>query len=176
MIDLETQEGGGIEGALRIMEDWATRYDLRDWYYEDNAHQTEFFRDPRMAALRRRYGLTITPYTTGKNKQDPELGISSMAPWYHDGTFILPYGTPPARKKVNVLLDQLALWSTDGVATGRNAKTDVKMASWFPFPRMVRWSRNETHPRHITRGVEQSYPTVSRSKTVPWDTPYPRGR
>ena len=176
MIDLEVQQAGGFSGALDVMEDWAIRYRLLDWYYEDNSQQNEFFRDPRVTELKRRYGITITPHTTGKNKQDPELGISSMAPWYHDGTIILPYGTPEARRKVNVLISQLELWTTDGVTFGRHRKTDVKMASWFPFPRIVRWNRQANHQTRISRGPEQSYPGVSHSNAVPWATKYPKGR
>jgi len=177
MVDLETQKGGGFAGALRVMEDWAVRYELRDWYYEDNSQQAEFFKDPRVRELKRDYGLTITPHTTGKNKQDPELGISSMAPWYHDGTIDLPYGDAESREKVNMLLRQLELWTTDGVRrTSRNQLTDVKMASWFPFPRIVRWNRADSHQDHVNRGDEQSYPSVHRGNAVPWQTKYLRGR
>ena len=175
MVDLETQKAGGHQGALDVMEDWAIRYQLVDWYYEDNAQQGEFFRDPRVRELKAKYGLSVTPHTTGKNKQDPEMGISSMAPLYHDGTINLPYGTPEARMKVNVLLDQLSYWTTDGVETGRHKKTDVKMASWFPFPRIVKWNRQDSHQAKIATPTERSYPSISRMKAVPWKTPYPRG-
>lgn len=175
MVDLETSEAGGFAGAIRVMEEWADSYNVRDWYYEDNSQQVEFFRDPRVLALKAKFGLTIEPHTTGKNKQDPELGISSMAPWYHNGTITLPYGTSEARRKVNLLLSQLELWTTDGITFGRNRKTDIKMASWFPFPRIVRWSRVEKYQDSVERGHEQSYPGISRSSAVPWATPYPKG-
>jgi hypothetical protein len=176
MVDLETQKAGGFAGALAIMEDWARRFGLVDWYYEDNSQQAEFFQDPRVRELKRDYGLTITPYTTGKNKQDPELGISSMAPWYHDGTINLPYGNAESREKVETLLRQLELWTTDGVhRTSRNQLTDVKMASWFPFPRIVRWNKSAHRQDRIDRGDEQSYPSVHRGNAVPWRTKYPKG-
>jgi len=177
MVDLETQKAGGHAGALRVMEDWARRFGLLDWYYEDNSQQTEFFQDPRVRELKREWGITITPHTTGKNKQDPELGISSMAPWYHDGTIDLPYGDPESREKVNMLLRQLELWTTDGVqSTSKNQLTDIKMASWFPFPRIVRWNRKATRQDQVNRGDEQSYPSVHRGNAVPWQTRYPKGR
>jgi len=176
MVDLEVQKAGGFEGAMRLMRDWYELYDQRDWYYEDNSQQTEFFRDPRVPMLKRELGLTIKPHTTGKNKQDPELGISSMAPWFHDGTINLPYGTAAARKKVNQFLSQLELWTTDGVQRGRNAQTDIKMAAWFPFPRIVRWEKRHRHQNRVERGTEQSYPGVSRTNAVPWTTAYPKGK
>lgn len=175
MVDLQTQEAGGIAGALSVMEEWHALYGLTDWYYEDNAGQVEFFRDPRFKELSARLGLVVRPHTTGKNKQDPEYGISSMAPLYHNGTINLPYGTTEARRKVNLLLDQLALWTTDGIIRGRRRKSDVKMASWFSFPRMLRRMKVERYQETMDRGSEQSYPTISHSTSVPWTTPYPKG-
>lgn len=174
MIDLETQKAGGFAGALQIMEEWAVNYEIRDWYYEDNAQQAEFFQDPRVRELKTKYGLTILPHTTGKNKQDPELGISSMAPWYHLGMIDLPYGTVEARRKVEMLLGQLKLWTSDGVVR-KGVLTDIKMAHWFPFPRMVRWNRATSRQAEVERRGETSYPSVSRSGAVPWQTTYPRG-
>jgi hypothetical protein len=177
MVDLEVEEAGGFAGAVRIMEDWANKYNLLDWYYEDNGFQRQFFYDPRVRDLKRDYGITITPHTTGKNKQDPELGISSTAPWYHDGTIDLPYGDAESREKVEMLLRQLELWTTDGVIrTSRNQLTDVKMAMWFPFPRIVRWNKAAKRQETVNRAAEQSYPGINRLNAVPWQTDYPKGR
>lgn len=175
MVDLEAQKAGGFAGAHFLMEDWNTRYGLTDWFYEDNSQQVEFFNDPRTKDLARRLGLTIRVHTTGKNKQDAELGISSMAPWYHDGHVNLPYGTAEARKKTNMLLNQLELWTVDGVKTGKHALTDIKMASWFPFPTIIKWGNND---RKVTLhlGHENSYPEISGFGTAPWqNTIYPGG-
>jgi hypothetical protein len=99
-----------------------------------------------------------------------------MAPWYHDGTINLPYGNAESRDKVEMLLRQLELWTTDGVhRTSRNQLTDVKMASWFPFPRIVRWNKSAHRQERIDRGDEQSYPSVHRGNAVPWRTKYPKG-
>lgn len=164
LIDIKTQEAGGFAGALRIMAEWYDMYDLVDWYYEDNSQQVEFFSDPRFIELKRDLGLRVLPHTTGKNKQDPELGISGMAPFYHDGRIILPYGTERARVAVNVLLRQLELWTTDGVGRVKG-KSDVKMASWFPFPRIVRWMRKDRHQDRITGHREKGYPKMRSTNT-----------
>lgn len=176
MVDLETQKAGGFAGALAIMEDWAVRYGLLNWYYEDNSQQVEFFQDPRVRELKHRFGLSITPHTTGRNKQDPELGISSMAPWYHDGTIDLPYGNAESKEKVESLLRQLALWTTDGVRrSSRKQLTDIKMASWFPFPRILRWERMASRQDHVARATDPSYPSFSTGQEVPWRSHYPGG-
>jgi hypothetical protein len=167
MVDLETQEAGGFEGALRVMDDWDRRYDLKDWKYEDNSQQIEFFRDPRVTKLQNATGIQIRPYQTGKNKQDPELGLSGMAPLYHSGRINLPYGTRGARVKVNMLLRQLQNWTTEGKS--RRGKTDVKMASWFPFPTILRWNREERALNIVDAG-SGSYPGITDMNQVGWTT------
>jgi len=175
MVDLEAQKSGGFAGAHFLMEDWHNRYGLNDWFYEDNSQQIEFFNDPRTKELARRLGLTIRVHTTGRNKQDAELGISSMAPWYHSGHVNLPYGTSDARKKTNMLLTQLELWTVDGVKTGKHAKTDIKMASWFPFPTIIKWG-NEDRTVSLRLSGESSYPGISNFGAAPWNpTVYPGG-
>lgn len=172
MVDLAEQHAGGFEGALRIIREWHELYGLTHWYYEDNSQQIEFFRDPRMKALKAELGLTISPHTTGRNKQDPELGISSMAQFYHNGTINLPYGTAEARSKTEVLLRQLELWTTDGVRRGAG-QTDIKMASWFPFPRLIRRMRTDTVQTTIHEPATSSYPHVAGGNQPAWLTQYP---
>jgi len=172
MVDIETQEAGGFAGAHRIMEKWHDEYELTNWYYEANAQQIEFFRDPRTKELATRLGISIKPYYTGRNKQDPELGISSMAPWYHSGKIRLPFGSPEARHKTNMLLRQLELWTTDGVKSKRSL-TDIKMASWFPFPTIVKWG-NQDNDVTMQLAEESSYPGYGQISTAPWGyTGYP---
>lgn len=173
MVDLETQEAGGFEGAFKLMRDWHERYGLDLWVYEDNMSKQDFFKDPRLIELQRELGITVKPHTTGKNKHDPQYGISSMAPLYHDGTIDLPYSDAESRKKVNLLLRQLELWTTDGLVGGKNAKTDIKMASWLPWPRMQRWMREETRQSKIKSVNEPAYPMTRGTNRVPWTTKYP---
>jgi len=173
MVDLDEQQAGGFQGALDVMQ-WAyDTYDLTDWYYEDNSQQIEFFNDPRVKALKRELGLNIRTHTTGKNKQDPELGISGMAPFLHDGRMTLPYGTEQARNKTERYLRQLELWTTDGVRSG--GKTDIKMASWFPFPRLLRLMRRDGVQNRIRPSKETSYPKITTTSAFQ-KTKYPGGR
>jgi len=98
-----------------------------------------------------------------------------MAPWYHSGHVNLPYGTSDARKKTNMLLTQLELWTVDGVKTGKHAKTDIKMASWFPFPTIIKWG-NEDRTVSLRLSGESSYPGISNFGAAPWNpTVYPGG-
>jgi hypothetical protein len=172
MIDLEVQRGGGALGALAVMRRWHVDYGLDTWVYEDNLGKQDFFTRPDFISLKAELNLTVLPHTTGRNKHDPELGISSMAPWYHTGRFNLPYGTAEARRKVNMLLRQLELWTTDGI--NKRGKSDIKMASWFPFPRMQKWSKEE-RPKRVVHVDDDmlgtSYPLLggmSDLNEVPW--------
>ena len=171
MVNLETQKAGGFAGALKLLEDWNTEYGVTHWFYEDNATQVEFFDDPRTKKLALELGLVLKPYHTQYNKTDPEIGISSMAPWYHSGRIDLPYGTADARQKVNMLLRQLELWTTDGVLRGRNRKTDIKMASWFPFPTVIKWGKADRQVR-LQEEIETGYPGLGFTQ-APWETTYP---
>jgi hypothetical protein len=174
MADLDSQQSGGIAGAHALMRDWHRKYGATLWFYEDNSQQIEFFNDPRTRKLAIELGLSIKPFRTGRNKMDPELGISSMAPMYHDGSIDLPYGDSDSRKKTNMLLRQLELWTTDGVVNKKH-KTDIKMASWFPFPYFVKMMKEERKATlHI--GSESSYPSYGGTSSAPWAaTQYPGG-
>lgn len=174
-VDIETQEAGGFAGAIDVMQRWYDAYGLTDWFYEDNSQQVEFFSDPRMLELKNELGLNIRNHSTGKNKQDPELGISGMAPFFHNGSVTLPYGDTRSREIVEKFLRQLELWTTDGV-NKKGGKTDIKMAAWFPFPRLVRWMRRDgAGQTRIAAPKERSYPRIRSMSQFP-HTKYPGGR
>ena len=175
MVDMETQESGGFEGAWNIMRRWHEDYGLMHWFYEANSQQSQFFEMKETKLLAAELGLVLKPHYTGRNKIDPEIGISAMAPWYHSGRINLPYGTANARKKVNMLLRQLELWTSDGVIRGKKSKTDIKMASWFPFPWIVNKGKQERKPS-LRSSSDSSYPGITSFSNSPWNTPYPGGR
>ena len=70
--------------------------------------------------------LPVMPFTTGKNKTDPDFGIESMAIELHNGVWIIP-------SKAGVPLTQeVAEWITEMLDYSRAAHTgDRLMASWF---------------------------------------------
>jgi hypothetical protein len=71
-----------------------------------------------------------------------------------------------------MLLRQLELWTTDGVKSKRSL-TDIKMASWFPFPSIVKWG-NQDRDVDIQISEESSYPGYGQVSTAPWGhTGYP---
>ena len=101
MVDLETQQGGGIEGALKILREWEDKYDQRLWVIEDNAMQALYFDDPRIKMLADELSLIIKPTSTGRNKHDRHFGVTGMATLFHEGKVNLPYADAAAQRKVD---------------------------------------------------------------------------
>ena len=183
MVDLDATQAGGQAGAVRIIRDWYHEYGLSYWLYETNSQQIDFYdrirKDVAASACHvcgeGHPDIAIKDHNTGQNKKDAELGISAMAPLYHNGTVDLPYGTNDARVKVNMLLRQLELWTTDGVQN-KGAKTDIKMAQWFPWAgRIQKWMKRNNEV-HLELEGQQSYPAIeSFTGTSPWASSYPGG-
>ena len=166
LIDIVTTRGKGQLGAIQLFEDWFLKYGLTHWVYEDNMAKQDFFTRPDLIKVKDKYDLTIEKHTTGNEKRDAEVGISSMAPWYHSGQFVLPYGNAESVKKTKLLLSQLQLWTTDGLQKGATV-TDIKMASWFPYVRrLVRWDRTERAVK-LELVSDQSYPGLD-GNTPSW--------
>jgi len=165
MVDIDTLQSGGSQGALKIIREWYHTYGLELWYFETNSTQVDWF-DTIKRELRTRPchiceethpEIVIKDHNTGKNKKDAELGISSMAPLFHSGSVDLPFGTNEARRKTNMLLRQLELWTTDGVVR-KKAKTDIKMAMWFPWAGKIQSFTKEQRATQVEVAVESSYP------------------
>jgi hypothetical protein len=171
LIDIQL-DGSGIDGMVAVMEEWYKKYDLWDWVFEDNSLQDQWLKaDQYLDMLKRCPGLNVQKHTTGKNKHDPATGLTSMAASYHEGRFDLPFGTPEAIRKVNLLLGELELWTTDGFA--KRGRTDIKMASWFPWPRMQKWVKAEIKKVVVHRDGDMlgtNYPSsgLDNLTEVPW--------
>ncbi|GAG49670.1 unnamed protein product, partial [marine sediment metagenome] len=101
MVDLSTEQSGGQEGAINIIYQWFHEYDLQLWFYETNSQQIDWYDNIKKHIATKQCTIceyshpeiVLKDHNTGGNKKDPELGISSMAPRYHDGRISLPFGT-----------------------------------------------------------------------------------
>jgi hypothetical protein len=184
MVDLDDMKSGGQAGAVHIIREWFHEYSLTLWFYETNSQQLDFYTSIRAQIHGQRCHICgdthpeiqIKDFETGRNKMDAELGISAMAPRYHDGRISLPYGTNEARRKVNKLLRQLELWTVNGV-TSRKHVTDIKMASWFPFEYFKRMEKRDGAETRNVVQQEGSYRGITRLDTIPWQrTAYPGGQ
>lgn len=176
MVDLETQSAGGMDGALKVMKDWFVEYGVDVWVVEDTSFQKVFMDDPRIKELQTTEGLSLTikGHDTGKSKHDKDFGVTKTADLYHNGHVVLPYGTPEAQRKTNKLITQLTNFTGD--RPKKAGKSDILMASWFPFAEVIRkWKRDERVER-IRQNEPVSYPgyVSSQMTAVPWTpTIYP---
>ena len=170
MVDLETQQGGGIEGALKVMRDWHDRYDIRLWVIEDNAMQALYFDDPRIKMLAEELSLIIKPTSTGKNKHDRDYGVAGMAPLFHEGKMNLPYADAAAQRKVDAYLRQMVNFTGE---TGQSKqKSDILMSSWFPFANVIRKWRREARTLRVHESSSFSYPGYGSAQMT--ELPYPK--
>lgn len=174
MIDTQTQQAGGIEGAVKVMEDWYVTYGCDLWVVEDVSYQKVFWDDPRVKKLKGEGLIHMQGHDTGKNKHDADFGIAKTAELYHSGKVSLPYATPDAQRKTNQLITQLTNFT--GAKPKRAGEADILMASWFPHNTVIKkWRKDERH--HSVRHTSPaSYPGYVSSEltTLPWGhTSYP---
>lgn len=91
---------------------------------EENAYQAGLKQivDERCEQL----GVTLRfeGHTTGRNKQDPEIGLPSLAPLCENGDLWLPTGNPESRRKSMMLVEELVEYPFFKYS-------DLLMALWF---------------------------------------------
>lgn len=113
-----------------VMEEWQQRsHDLgipiTHWVVEANAAQRfmlQYEHVKRWKALR---SVEVIPHQTHRNKADPKMGVTAIAPHYQYGRVRLP-GKGMARIASFKLIDEVTRWGEDYRGTD-----DCVMAHWF---------------------------------------------
>ena len=143
MIDIENQKGGGIIQARKTIKKWHEKYNLAHWVIEENGFQRAIRQDTELREYCARMGIYLEGHQTQKNKFDPIFGVGSMRELFKEQLISLPYGSAESETKSNIYRRQLIYFSTGASKqSGRNNKSDVVMASWFPM-RVVRRLQKE---------------------------------
>ena len=143
MIDIENQKGGGIIQARKTIKNWHEKYNLAHWVIEENGFQRAIRQDTELKEYCARMGIYLEGHQTQKNKFDPIFGVGSMRELFKEQLISLPYGSAESETKSNIYRRQLIYFSTGASKqSGRNNKSDVVMASWFPM-RVVRRLQKE---------------------------------
>ena len=143
MIDIENQKGGGIIQARKTIKMWHEKYNLAHWVIEENGFQRAIRQDKDIKDYCARMGIYLEGHQTQKNKFDPIFGVGSMRELFKEQLISLPYGSAESETKSNIYRRQLIYFSTGASKqSGRNNKSDVVMASWFPM-RVVRRLQKE---------------------------------
>ena len=134
MVDIENQEGGGVIQAKQTIKKWHEMYNLSHWVIEENGLQLAIRQDKDLKDYCSRTGIYLEGHQTQKNKFDPIFGVGSMRELFREELISLPYGSAESETKSNIYRRQLIYFSTGASKqSGRNNKSDVVMASWFPM-------------------------------------------
>ena len=134
MVDIENQEGGGVIQAKQTIKKWHEMYNLSHWVIEENGFQRAIRQDKDLKDYCSRTGIYLEGHQTQKNKFDPIFGVGSMRELFKEELISLPYGSAESETKSNIYRRQLIYFSTGAnKQSGRNNKSDVVMASWFPM-------------------------------------------
>ena len=165
MVDIENNQGGGIDEALRVIKEWHHKYDLYHWVIEENNFQKAIRQDPRIKEYANRNGIFLEGHETYKNKWDSHFGVSSLAPMLEDKLIKLPYGNTESQVKTEMYRKQLMYFAMSGK---NKYKSDIVMASWFPM-KVVR-KLQKAHYADIGIDYTPSYEgfDVVEWNEVPW--------
>lgn len=136
MVDIENRKGGGIAAARESIAAWYEQYRLKHWVIEDNLLKGGIRQDSQLSEYTASRGIWLAETTTGKEKWDRKLGVTSLAPMFAQGQIDLPYLDGPAQAATNLYLSQLHHFSSDTITSGSKRPSDLAMASWFPLETM----------------------------------------
>ena len=122
------------DNTKQTIKKWHEMYDLSHWVIEENGFQRAIRQDKDLKDYCSRTGIYLEGHQTQKNKFDPIFGVGSMRELFKEELISLPYGSAESETKSNIYRRQLIYFSTGASKqSGRNNKSDVVMASWFPM-------------------------------------------
>ena len=167
MVDLENREGGGIAKARETIRNWWEKYRVAHWVVEENLYHGGIVDDEQIREFAAVHGIRLEGFRTYRNKLDPRLGVTSLAPLFANRQIDLPYGDGESQAKVDAYVHQLIYYDASA-PRNRNAKagykSDLVMASWFPME-VIRRAYDEAIER-----VEMDYrPSYSGFGVSDWD-------
>lgn len=138
-IDTGLQNNAQIAAVLReTCEKWAVGgLNFTHLIIEDKAFQRGLLRDDEIRTLASIFGFQIVPYSTGSEKNDPNIGVPSLAAAFEQGRIVIPNASDPATTLfLNKYLSQFEKWRVG--ARGNKLTQDFVMVTWFCF---LRWRK-----------------------------------
>lgn len=126
-----------------LIKEVTETYRVNEWVIEQNAFQLFLVHDPEIRQFLASRGVTLTPHFTGRNKQDPDFGVASVAPLFgttrsseesggrriHNKDNLITLPDPDLSEGIKVLLEELFVWEPGRL--GRDLRQDGPMALWF---------------------------------------------
>jgi hypothetical protein len=116
-----------------LMEDWQTRsltlgIPISHWIVEINAAQKFLLQYEHVKRWARLREVQIVPHTTGINKSNSDLGVTTIASKYKYGQVRLPARTNEAKRKSERLVADAVNFRKD---FSHSTPDDCVMAQWF---------------------------------------------
>ena len=174
VVDYENHRGGGLQAAHEQFKDWLALYDCRHWDIEEVGWQKAIRQSETIREWAKRNEVVLQGHeTTAQNKWDPYYGVGAMSELFRDGQIDVPWGSPETIEKMALYRRQLIYFSSNAATKSRHARTgyksDILMASWFPWARTIRRQRKEWEAE-IEREYDPSYPgyDLVAIEELPW--------
>lgn len=125
-----------------LIMDVTTDYGVHEWVIEQNAFQLFLIHDEDIQKFLRERGVKLTPHYTGRNKQDPDFGVASVAPLFgslrriveggrqeHNDDNLIELPDSDMSQGIKTLIEELISWQPGKL--GKQLKMDGPMALWF---------------------------------------------
>lgn len=123
-----------------LIHKWTDTYRPHEWVVEANAFQLFLTQDEEVRQYLASQGIPMVSHYTGRNKQDPEFGVASLAPLFgtvknidglstHNKDNLISLPDSGRSAGTRMLTDQLIVW--DPTVPTKFRKQDTIMALWF---------------------------------------------
>jgi len=164
VVDYENHRGGGLQAAQEVFKAWLDSYGCRHWDIEEVGFQKAIRQSDTIKEWARRNDVVLQGYeTTPQNKWDPIYGVGAMSDLFDQQIIDIPWGSPDSIEKMAIYRRQLVYFSSTA-SRSKHARTgyksDVLMASWFPWARTIRRQRKEWEAE-VEYEYDQSYPAYN---------------
>jgi hypothetical protein len=119
------------EDTFDWMNTWSSRYRPAKWIIEQNNYQKGLLQTDDLRRLEQRWGFETVAHQTGRNKNDPVMGVRMMASSFANGEISIPWGDERSREVMQPLIDELRVWKPR--TRGSRLKMDRVMTLWFTW-------------------------------------------
>lgn len=128
---------------LNLLKENAELYGVKHLVIEQNAYASWLIHDEHIMSFCRDRGIAMIPHFTGKNKQDPDFGVPSLAPLFgsvrrinegagravHNDDNLIELPDPDMSVGIKALIEQLIAWQPG--RRGKDLRMDGPMCAWF---------------------------------------------
>lgn len=131
-----------IQWYMERLEEIYPQYGIDEIVVERNGYANWLIHDERFMSWTRERGIVVVPHFTGNNKQDEDLGVTSLSTLFgslvrrgdggqfdHDGMNLIELPDPDKSGGIRALVEQLLAWQPG--KSGAKLRMDGPMCLWF---------------------------------------------